>query len=209
MWEEKDKTTQDTIGKQVRTKVNRTQDNKGEKRRIKETQVLSMQQYMSLYGFIVIESLTSMSSQSRDPEPYCSRHWWAALYRTPGSTEFRDSLSFTGASSRHHPQPRLWGAAGGKWMVKKRNRGLFVICTPTQVPFCNISINVKHVTLQLTFNHESFYKDCISSSEHPENILCWSMKFSSKVTGFSYIIIAGMTATRIFFDKKYQPCWKN
>lgn len=53
--------------------------------------------------------LTSMSSQSRDPEPYCSRHWCTALYRTPGSTEFQECLSFTGASSRHQPQPRLGG----------------------------------------------------------------------------------------------------
>lgn len=48
----------------------------------------------------------SMSSQSSEPDPYWSRHWWAALYRTPGSSEFRGSFSFSGKSSRHQPQPR-------------------------------------------------------------------------------------------------------
>lgn len=66
--------------------------------------------------------LTSMSSQSRDPEPYCSRHWCTALYRTPGSTEFQECLSFTGASSRHQPQPRLGGEGRGGG-ERERERG--------------------------------------------------------------------------------------
>lgn len=74
----------------------------------------------------LFESLTSMSSQSRDPDPYWRRHWWAALYRTPGSTEFRDSFSITGASSRHQPQPRLWGGGRRGWSKKKTSAEQFV-----------------------------------------------------------------------------------
>lgn len=51
--------------------------------------------------------LTSMSSQSSESEPYWRRHWWAALYRTPGSTYCRSSSFLPGGSSRHQPQPRL------------------------------------------------------------------------------------------------------
>lgn len=71
-----------------------------------------------------LESLTSIPSQSTDPDPYCSRHWWEALYRTPGSTGFRDSLSFTGGSSRHQPHPRLSREVkeGGGWLKKKKQR---------------------------------------------------------------------------------------
>lgn len=57
------------VGEKNDQRKQETRANEYKRRKTEENRT-----YRGFYVFVVLESLTSMSSQSRDPDPYCSRH---------------------------------------------------------------------------------------------------------------------------------------